>query len=108
MAQIARRRADEFRDFVLHLKFAAIHFEQVLLAAVQHIGQRFDGARLAGSGGAQQQEHARGPAVGRKSRLMHLHVRHDLRQGLRLADHARRQLSKEITGAGIAKAGPRR
>ena len=102
MAQRARRRTNEFRDFVLHLKFAAIHFEQMLLAAVQHIGECFYRARLTGSGGAQQQEHSRRSAFGRESRLMHLYVRYDLREGLGLTDHTRRQLSEEITGAAIA------
>ena len=108
MPQIAGRRTDEFRDFVLHLKFAAIHFEQVLFAAVQHIGECFYGARLAGAGGTQQQEHARGPAFWRETRLVHLYVRYDLRESLRLTDHTRRQLSKKISGAGVAKAGLRR
>ena len=102
MAQIARRRTDEFRDFVLHLKFAAIHFEQMLLAAMQHIGECFYRTRLSGSGGTQQQEHSRGPAFGRESSLVHLYVGHDLRQSLWLTDHTRRQLSEEITSAAIA------
>jgi hypothetical protein len=75
---------------------------------VQHISERFYSARLAGAGGTQQQEHARGPAFRRKSRLMHLHVRHDLRQRLGLTDYAHRQFSEEITSAAVAKAGLRR
>ena len=52
--KIAGRRADEFGDFVLHLKFAAINFEKILAAAVQHFGERFHRARFARSGWAQQ------------------------------------------------------
>ena len=37
MPQIPRRRADQLRHFMLHLKFAAVHSQQLFLAAVQRI-----------------------------------------------------------------------
>ena len=58
MAQIAGRRADQLGHLVLHLELAAIHLEDVFLAAVQHVGQRFDGLGLARAGGAEQQKDA--------------------------------------------------
>ncbi len=40
VSEIARRRADKFGDLVLHLKFAAIDFQETFLAAVQRFGKR--------------------------------------------------------------------
>ena len=77
MAQISGRRADQLGDLVLHLELAAIDLENVLLAAVQDFGQRFDGLGLARSGGAQQQKHAHRAAFRSETRLEHLNVGND-------------------------------
>ena len=52
MTQVSRGRADELGDLVLHLELAAIHLEKVLLAAVQHLGERLHGFGFTGAGGA--------------------------------------------------------
>ncbi len=96
MPQISRRRADQLRHFVLHLKLAAVDFEQIARAAVQHFGERFDGSCLAGAGRAEQQKDARGPGFGRKPGLVHLYVRDDLRHRFLLTDHAAQELRKKI------------
>ncbi len=85
MAEVSGRRANQFGDFVFHLELAAIHFENVLLAAVQHIGQRFDGLGFAGAGGPEQQKHADRAAFGRKTGLKHLDVGNNHSRGGRLA-----------------------
>ena len=74
VAQVSGRRANQLRHLVFHLELAAIHLENVLLAAVKHVGQRFDGLGFAGSGGAQQQEHAHRAAFRRQTGLEHLNV----------------------------------
>ena len=96
MAQVSGWGANQLGDLVLHLKFAAIHLQNVFLAAVQHFGQRLHGLGLARSGGSQQQEHADRPALRRQARLVHLNVRNDHAGGVRLAYHSLRQDSDEI------------
>ena len=91
MAQIAGRRADQLGDLVLHLELAAIHFQDILLAAVQHFGQRFHGLGLARAGGPQQQEHAHRPAFGRQTGLEHLNIGNDDARRGGLPDHLLRQ-----------------
>src|ERR1700722_6060290 len=95
MAQIARRLSDELGFFVLHLKLAAIDFEDALLASVQHVRQSFHRSRLSGSGGTQKKENAGRPALRRESGAMHLKVGHNLRHGLWLADYAACKLFDE-------------
>ena len=87
VAQVSGRRADQLGHLVLHLELAAIHLEHVLLAAVQHFGQRFDGFGFARAGGSEQQEYAHRTAFGRKPRLKHLNVGNDDVRGGRLSDH---------------------
>ncbi len=96
VAQIAGRRADQLGDLVLHLELAAIHLEDVLLAAVQHFGQRFHGLGFARAGGSQQQEHAHRPAFRRQAGLVHLNVGNDDPRGGRLADNFLRKNRREI------------
>src|ERR1019366_5899899 len=48
--QVSRRRANQFRHLVFHLELPAIHLEHVLLAAMKHFRQRFDGFCLTGTG----------------------------------------------------------
>ena len=96
MPQISRRRSDQLGDFVLHLELAAVDAHQALLAAVQCVGQRLHGARLAGAGGTQQQEHARRPAFGPQSRAIHLYVRNNLRDGVSLSYQPARKLLGEF------------
>ena len=86
MAEISGRRPDELGDFMFHLKFAAIHLDHILRAAMQDLGQSFDGLRLAGTGGAQQQEHTYGTPLGREAGLEHLNIGNDDVGSGRLAD----------------------
>ena len=74
MPQVAGRRADQLGHLVLHLEFAAVDLEHVLLGAVQDFGQSFHGLGLAGAGGPQQQKDADRPAFRGESRLVHLDV----------------------------------
>ena len=41
VSQVPRRCANELGHFMLHLEFAAVHLQDVFLAAVQHFRQRF-------------------------------------------------------------------
>ena len=77
VAQVAGRRADQLGDFVLHLELAAVHFEQVLLAAVEDFGQRFHRLGFAGAGGPQQQEDPYRAAFRGQAGLKHLDVGND-------------------------------
>ena len=96
MSQISRRRADQFRDFVLHLKLAAVDFQNIFLAAVEHFRQRFDGSGLSRSGGTEQEKNSSRPAFGREAGLIHLHVGNYLGQGVRLPDDAIRKMPEQI------------
>ena len=58
-ADIAGRRALQQRDRVRFLILAHVDGDQVLLAAVQHLGQRQRGLGLADAGRAGEQEYAR-------------------------------------------------
>jgi hypothetical protein len=80
-------RADQFRDLVIRLELAAIDLQHVLRRAVQHFGERFHRARLAGAGGAEQQEDAGRTIRGREPRLVHLQVRDDVLHRRRLTDN---------------------
>ena len=96
VAQVSGRRADQFGDLVLHLELAAIHLENVLLAAVQHVGQRFDGLGLAGTSRSQQQEHTHRAAFRRQAGLEHLNVRDNHPRGGGLADDFLRQYRGQV------------
>src|ERR1700723_3661018 len=54
--QIARRRPNQFRDFVRVLKFRAIHLDHRARISKQHFGGSFDDARLARAGRPQEQQ----------------------------------------------------
>ena len=95
MPQVAGRRAHQFGYFVLHLKFAAIHFEHILGAPVQHFGQRFHGSRLSRTSWSQQKENSDGPSFRRKAGLEHLHIRHDLANRGRLAHNLSGQQTRQ-------------
>jgi hypothetical protein len=57
---------------MLHLKLAAIHFQDFLRAAVEHFGERFHGLGLARPGWTQQQEDTCRPAFRRQHGAVHL------------------------------------
>ena len=84
MPQISRRRADKLGHFMLHLEFAAVHAQQILFAAVQHIRQHLNRPRLARPRGTQQKKHARRPTLRRKPRAIHLDIRNNFRDRMRL------------------------
>src|ERR1017187_699714 len=109
VAQIAGGRADQLGHLVLHLKFAAIHLEDVLLAAVQDFGEGFDGLGLARSSGPQQQEHANRAAFRSEAGLEHLYIRNDEARGGRLPHYrARKDRRKVFGGLGSLLFGPAR
>ena len=85
MSEIARRRTDQLRDFVIGLEFSAINFEDSLMT-VQDLCQRFDGAGLARAGGAEEEEDSGGTIGRREAGLIHLHVGRDVLQSCGLAD----------------------
>jgi len=89
VSEIARRCSNQFGDLVLHLELAAVYLEDVLFAAMQHFGERFNRLGLASTSGAQQQENSNRPAFRRKTCLEHLNVRDDQMRSRRLADHFR-------------------
>ena len=68
MPQISRRRANQFRNLVLHLEFTAIDFQDILRTAMQRFGERLHRAGFAGPGGTQQQKNANWPILRRKTR----------------------------------------
>ena len=96
VAQISGRRANQFGHLVLHLELAAIHLEDVLLAAVQHVGQRFDGLGFPGTGGPQQEKHSDRAALGRQAGLKHLNVGNNDPRGRRLTDDLLRQYRGQV------------
>jgi hypothetical protein len=63
---------------------------------VQRVGQSFDSPGLAGSRGSQQEEDSGRAAIGRKPRLVHLHVWNNLGDGVILADDAGLQLAQQL------------
>ena len=87
MPQVAGRRANQFGHLVFHLEFAAIHFENVLFAAMQDFGQGFDGFGFASAGRTQQEEHPHRAAFRRQTGLEHLDVRDNDPRGGGLAHH---------------------
>jgi hypothetical protein len=62
---------------VFHLELAAIHLEDILLAAVQDLGQSFDCFGFAGAGRSQEEEHPDGASFGSQPGQEHLDIRHD-------------------------------
>jgi hypothetical protein len=99
MAEVSRGRANQLRHLVVRLEFAAVDLHDLAIAAVQDLGKRFDRARLAGTGGTEQQKDADGPILGVEPGLIHLDVRHDAPHRARLADHLARQQLDEIAVA---------
>ena len=87
MAEIAGRSANQLGHLVLHLKLAAIDFDDLLLAAVQQLGNRFDSFCLTGSGRTEQQEDAGRAPLGSEARLIHVDIRHDRLGRGRLPHH---------------------
>ena len=98
MPQIAGRRSQQLRHFVLHLVLAAIHFQHFLRTAVQHIGQRFHGLGLARSGRPQQQKNTGRPPFRRKRCPVHFHIRNNRLNRGRLADQSPRQGLCDVAG----------
>ena len=104
MPQISRRRTDQLGHFVFHLEFAAIHAQQVPLASMQNVGQRFHRPRFPRARRAKQKKYARRTALRRKARLVHLHIRNNLRHGMPLAHHALRQFPQQTPARGLRAA----
>ena len=96
MSQIPGRRSQQFRHFMFHLIFAAIHFQQLLRTAVQHIRQRFHGLGLSRSGRPQQQKNARRTPFRSQPGPVHFHVRNNRCNCGRLADQSSRQRLRDI------------
>ena len=96
MSQISRRRADQLGDLMLHLKFAAVHPQQVLFAAMKDIRQSFHSAGLTGSRGAKKQEDSRWPSLRRHPGSIHLHVRNNFGDRMGLADQAVAKLLRKF------------
>ncbi len=90
VADVARRRALQRGDGVRLLELAHVDGDDVLLAAVQGLGQRQRGLGLAHAGGAGQQEHADRlvRVVQPGARSAHLDALGDQLQRMALADHA--------------------
>src|SRR5579885_687495 len=72
--EVSRRSADQFGDLMLHLKFAAIDSQYILVAAVKGFGDHLAGLRFARAARSQQKEYARRAALRRQACLMHLDV----------------------------------
>ena len=96
MAQISGRRANQFRHLVFHLELAAIHLEDVLLAAVKHVRERFNGLGLSGTGRPQQEKHPHRAALRGQAGLKHLNVGDNHPRGRRLADDLLRQYRRQV------------
>ncbi len=86
VADVARRRAHQQRDFVLLLELRHVDDGHVLLAAVEQVGQRDGRLRLADAAGADEQEHADRPARIGQVRPRRADPLGDGVQGVRLAD----------------------
>src|SRR5262245_57423763 len=98
MAEIARGRADQLGHLMLHLELAAIDLQDVLLAAVQDVGQSLHGLGLSRPGGPQKQEDSDGTALRRQSSLEHLDVGDDDAGGGGLSYDLLRKDGGEIFG----------
>src|SRR4051794_29487646 len=85
MTQVSGRRAHEFCDLVLHLKFTAIDLQQVLARTVKYLSERFHRASLPGPGRSEKQEDTDRAAFRRQAGLMHMDIRHNRLNGLSLA-----------------------
>jgi hypothetical protein len=115
VTDVAGRSADELRHLVVGLVLGTVDLEELFRAAVQDVGDRLDGAGLAGPRRTQQQEDADRPVRRIQPRLVHLDARNDVLQGARLADNLPRQQLDEVTerrprmlrSSGVHNANPR-
>ena len=64
VTEVAGRRANQLRDFVIGLVVSAVDLDHALGVAVEHLGERFDRAGLSGACGAEQKEDAAGRSGG--------------------------------------------
>src|SRR5689334_14584345 len=86
MAEVARRRPDQFRDLMRVLKLRAIDLDASARVAEQRLGQSFDDPGFSGAGRPQEQEIAYRTARRVQSRLEHLVDFHNSFDGLILSN----------------------
>src|SRR4051794_39517142 len=95
MAKVSGRRADQLRDFMLHLEFAAVDLEDVLAASVQNFRESFHGARLACACRAEQEHNSDRSSLGGESSLVHLNEGHDRFDRIVLSDEQSTQVTPQ-------------
>src|SRR6266568_5579407 len=98
MAEIARRRADQFGDFVRVLELGAIDLDAGAGVAEERLGEGFDYASLARSGRTKEQEVADGASGGVESSEKHLIDLNDLFDGRVLANAFATESSFKVPG----------
>src|SRR5216683_1811991 len=89
VAQVARRRANQFRDFVGVLKLRTIHLDNRAWVAEQYFGRGFHNAGFAGTGRTEKQQITNRPPRRVQPRAEHLIQVHQRLYALFLADDLR-------------------
>src|SRR5260370_32248564 len=98
VAQVARRRANQFRDFVGVLKLRTIHLDNRAWVAEQYFGRGFHNAGFAGTGRTKKQQITNWPPRRVQPRAEHLIQVHQRLYALFLADDLRAKRSLKVAG----------
>ena len=98
MAQVSRRRADQFRDFVRVLKFGAVDLDAGAGVAEQRLGHGFDHPGFSRAGGPEEQQIANRSARRIQPRQKHLVNFDHFLDGLVLTDDSAAKGAFEFSG----------
>src|ERR1700676_1192929 len=98
MAQVTRRRADQFRDLVRVLKFGAVNFDTGAGVAEQRFGHGFDDPGFSRTGGPEKQKVSNRTARRIQSRQKHLVDFDHFLDGLVLTDDSAAKGAFELSG----------
>src|SRR5260221_11396202 len=102
VAEVARGRADDLGNFVGVLKFGAVNLDDGAGAAEQNFSGGFNDARLAGAGGAEEEQIADGAAGRVESSGEDLEELDQRLDSVGLADDLRAQCALKFNGVRTA------
>ena len=100
--EVARGRADDFRNFVRVLELGAVDFDDGAGAAEENFGGGFDNARFAGASGPEEEQVADGAAGGVESSGKDLEQLDERLNAVVLADDFRAQSVLKFNGVRAA------
>ena len=105
MAEIAWRRADEFRDFVGVLEFRAVDFDDGAWVSKKYLCRSFHYARFAGAGGSKEEKIADRATRGVKASVEDLEEVHEGLHAFLLANDLGAKRLMEVARVVAADAG---